>query len=218
MSALVSVTEIAPSPAEIGEELERVLSSSQFASSNRGASFLRYVVEKVLAGEGDKIKEVVIACDLYGRSSDYDPKVDSAVRVEATRIRAKLHKYYEGPGAKNPSRILIPKGTYVPGFSRAHIADLVPEPLAFPAIPARNAPAVCSPSFGEAAVRDGAGENRKAADPGVDLWVRDSPPEATCDLPRWSVEFVTRKLLQRLRQSWGVFAAGLAIAVMLWAA
>jgi TolB-like protein/Flp pilus assembly protein TadD len=38
------------------------------------------------------------------------------VRVEASRLRAKLREYYEGEGANDPVRIQIPKGSYVPLF------------------------------------------------------------------------------------------------------
>src|SRR5262245_59488854 len=103
---------------EVLQQLERILLDRRFASSERNAGFLRYVVNRTLAGRANEIKEVVIATELYGRSTDYDPKVDSIVRVEAPRLRSKLQSYYEQDGRQDPIRITIPRGTYVPQFER----------------------------------------------------------------------------------------------------
>lgn len=103
---------------EVMGQLERILADRRFASSKRNAGFLRYVVEKTLEGKAHEIKEVVIATDLYGRAANYDPKVDSLVRVEATRVRSKLQSYYQQSGRLDQVRITIPRGTYVPRFER----------------------------------------------------------------------------------------------------
>src|SRR6266545_3289645 len=109
-----------PEPAhdEVLAQLNRILADARFAASERNSRFLRYVVERTLAGKAAEIKEIVIATELYGRSGDYDPKADSIVRVEASRLRSKLHSYYTEQGAQDPIRITIPKGTYVPQFER----------------------------------------------------------------------------------------------------
>lgn len=103
---------------EVLQQLERILADKRFAAAERTAAFLRYVVEKTLAGFAAEIKELVIATDLYQRSSDYDPKIDSMVRVEATRLRSKLTNYYREQGSRDPVAITIPKGSYVPQFER----------------------------------------------------------------------------------------------------
>lgn len=130
----------APAPDAVRQELERILSDSRFAASERNTRFLRFVVERTLAGEANQIKEMVIAIELYNRSSDYDPKVDSIVRVEATRIRAKLQNYYDQQGAQNPVRITLPRGTYVPQFEAMMQPEPIaaPPPLPMPAIPVRR--------------------------------------------------------------------------------
>lgn len=107
------------SPLEIRSALERILESKRFSGSSRTAEFLRFVVERSLSGRAHEIKEVVIASELYGYTLDYDPRVHSMVRVEATRVRARLRDYYEQEGAADPIRVAIPKGTYVPQFERA---------------------------------------------------------------------------------------------------
>jgi len=116
---------IAEDTAAIREQLARILEGEQFRAARRSSQFLEAVVEKTLSGERDEIKETVLAMEVFDRSFDYDPKSDSIVRVEAARVRAKLDRYYESAGARDPIRIRIPKGAYVPEF----------EPVAQPARP-----------------------------------------------------------------------------------
>jgi TolB-like protein len=81
------------------------------------------VVEQSLAGEGDGLKEYSIGTSVFDRSDQYDPRVDSIVRVEAGRLRSKLDEYYRSEGAGDQIRILIPRGTYAPVFERRAIAS-----------------------------------------------------------------------------------------------
>ena len=85
-----------------------------FENSERLCRFLRFVVKKTLDGEAADIKEYLIALEVYGRGPSYDPKVDSIVRVEASRLRTKLREYYETDGRDDEVRIDLPKGSYVP--------------------------------------------------------------------------------------------------------
>ena len=116
-------------PDEVRCQLDRLLTNRRFAASERSATFLRYVVDRTLAGDGAGIKEVVIATEIYGRSADYDPKIDSVVRVEASRMRAKLKSYYSEEGLLDPVLITIPKGGYVPLFEARDHTQLEMEAL-----------------------------------------------------------------------------------------
>jgi tetratricopeptide (TPR) repeat protein len=109
---------VTPARDDILRQLEQILTNRRFASAERNANFLRYVVNAAIEGKRDELKEVVIAMEIYGRSTDYDPKIDSIVRVEATRLRSKLQSYYEHEGSEDPVRITVPKGSYVPCFER----------------------------------------------------------------------------------------------------
>ncbi len=77
----------------VREELARLLSSPQFQQTPRVSAFLRLAVEMALEGRSGEIKEYVIATEVYQRGVDFDPKLDSIVRVEATRLRARLDEY-----------------------------------------------------------------------------------------------------------------------------
>jgi tetratricopeptide (TPR) repeat protein len=96
-------------------QLQRILASSPFLNSRRASQFLRFVVDRTLAGE-DGIKEYLIGIEVFERSQDYDPKDDPVVRIEAGRLRKKLAEFYAGPGSDDPIVIELPKGGYVPVF------------------------------------------------------------------------------------------------------
>ena len=133
--------ELAPTREEVLEHLQAILADRRFASAERNAGFLKYVVQRALDGKADEIKETVIATEVYGRSTDYDPKADSIVRVEASRLRQKLRSYYESEGQSAPIRFLLPSGSYVPRFERVEkpavpqesTQVVLPESMALPA-------------------------------------------------------------------------------------
>jgi hypothetical protein len=107
-----------PSAQEIRAALERALASEAMRSSPQLAAFLRFVVEAVLEGNSDRIKGYVIAVEVLKRGAKFNPQIDPIVRVEATRLRRTLERYYASAGAEDPVVIALPRGTYVPTFTR----------------------------------------------------------------------------------------------------
>lgn len=105
-------------PQEIRTHLERILASRQFESAPRLSAFLRFVVETTIEGKAREIKESLIAVEVYGRPADYNPQIDSTVRVEAGRLRTRLQTWYGSEGANEKIRIELPKGRYIPVFHR----------------------------------------------------------------------------------------------------
>ncbi len=83
---------------------------------NRLVQLLDFVVASTLRGEASHLKETTIGVYVFGRSPDYDPKVDTIVRSQAWRLRAKLRKYYASEGAHDPVIVEVPTGHYVPAF------------------------------------------------------------------------------------------------------
>ena len=75
-------------------------------------------MERQLEGRESELKESTIGVEVYGRRPDYDPKLDSTVRNEVMRLRARLSKYYSTEGSQDPLVIELPKGGYVPGFQQ----------------------------------------------------------------------------------------------------
>src|ERR1043165_9073097 len=102
--------------AEVLRALDGVLASEMFRGSAKLGAFLRYVVEATLRGEQDRIKGYTIGVEALGREDDFDPQIDPIVRVEATRLRRTLDRYYAGPGANDPIVFELSRGSYVPAI------------------------------------------------------------------------------------------------------
>ncbi len=119
---MISDTTSPPTAVQVRAELQRILESRLFAPAKRLSRFLEYVVDAAL--EGAEVKESVIGVAVYGREPTYDPKTDSIVRAEASRLRAKLREYYESDGRASALRIELPKGGYQPAFQVLPEAEL----------------------------------------------------------------------------------------------
>jgi hypothetical protein len=118
------------STAEKEAQLERILHSRLLQGAENLRAFLRFVGERAIHQPDSQLKEYVIATEVLGRRSDYDPRVDSVVRVQAGRLRSKLLEYYATEGKDDKVLIDLPKGKYTPLFSSA--------PLGKPELPHSN--------------------------------------------------------------------------------
>lgn len=118
-----------PTREEKLSQLERIIKSKTFQGAEILKSFLRFVVSKSVEGLESELKEYTIATEVFGRKGDYDPRIDSLVRVQAARLRSKLEDYYSIEGKADLIRIHLPKGHYVPLFANAGVSD---EPVANP--------------------------------------------------------------------------------------
>ena len=119
-------------PAELEawrEELRTVLESRAFRQAPTLSHLLRYLCEKLFAGESSQIKEYSIGVELFRRGDSFDQETDSIVRVEVNRLRKRLADYYTGEGATHRLQITIPVGQYVPNF-----VSVAREPEPAPAI------------------------------------------------------------------------------------
>jgi TolB-like protein len=111
------------------QQLERVLESPGFARNERLSKFLRFVVEGHLHGKDHELKESVIAVEVFGRSTDFDSRLDPVVRTEAIRLRARLSDYYSKDGKTDVLVIEMPKGGYVPRFRELEQERQVAAPI-----------------------------------------------------------------------------------------
>ena len=68
-------------------ELEKILSARTLQASESLRAFLRFVCERTIQEPDGQLKEYVIATEVFKRRSDYDPRIDSVVRVQAGRHR-----------------------------------------------------------------------------------------------------------------------------------
>jgi serine/threonine-protein kinase len=97
----------------IRAQLDKMLACEKFSRGRLG-DFLRFVVEETLAGRESELKESVIGVAVFQRPSDYDPRIDPIVRVEARRLRARIRQYYAEEGIEDSIVIELPKGGYAP--------------------------------------------------------------------------------------------------------
>lgn len=94
------------------------MASEVFRSSPQLAAFLEFVGKAVLEGKAERIKSHTIGIEILRRPQDFDPQADPTVRIEATRLRRALDRYYSGPGQSDAVIISLPRGSYVPAFTR----------------------------------------------------------------------------------------------------
>ena len=106
----------------------QVAESETFAKAPVLRRFLQFLVERTLAGRTDEIKEYALGVDVFDRGTNFDPRTDTIVRVQARRLRAKLDEYYAGPGRDDRIVIELPKGSYVVGFRPAAVSPFASVP------------------------------------------------------------------------------------------
>src|SRR6185503_4607384 len=97
---------------ELQEQVDRIVHSEQFRSSEVLRRLLTFLMEKAVAGEADNLKEYVVAIDGLGKSPSYDPQHNSAVRIQMGRLRQRLAEYYRSTGKDDPILIDLPKGRF----------------------------------------------------------------------------------------------------------
>jgi len=93
-------------------QIERLLLSRTFETSEAHRRLLAYLAEKSLSGEADRLKEYAVGIDAFGKPANYDPQEDSIVRTHAGRLRFKLREYYEMEGKDDPISVELPKGGF----------------------------------------------------------------------------------------------------------
>ena len=123
-------------------EVELLLNSRTFPRTNNLGRFLNFICQKYFEGTTSEIKEYSIAVQALGRPTDFDPQLDTVVRVTAHNLRKRLELYYSTEGTDHSVHIYLPQGHYIPQFvhrealtttsrggnaSALHRADLTPE-------------------------------------------------------------------------------------------
>jgi hypothetical protein len=102
----------ATSPVDARAQVERILQSRIFRSSEVLCHLFAYLAEKSLDGTGDELKEYTIGLDALGKPASFDPRQESVVRMHTARMRQKLSEYYRTEGAHDPVIVDMPKGGF----------------------------------------------------------------------------------------------------------
>lgn len=110
-------------------QVQRILQSKAFRTSEVQRNLLSYLAEKSLAGAADSLKEYTVGLDVFGKPASYDPRQESTVRMHVGRLRQKLAEYYRTEGVDDPIVVDLPKGGFKVVFEPKAEAPL-PEPPA----------------------------------------------------------------------------------------
>jgi len=97
-------------------QIDRLTNSHPLHGSESLCKLLRYLAKHAIDHPGAPIKEFQIATEVFARSADFDPQLDSMVRVQAGRLRSKLAEYYGSDGVDDQIVVELPKGTYLLSF------------------------------------------------------------------------------------------------------
>ena len=119
-------TDLPMSADQIRVQLQWILASPAFRATEAQRAFLKFVVKRALVGKSGDIKGYTVATQVFGRQQDFDQATDPIVSIQANKLRRALEHYYLVSGKQDPIRIDIPKGTYVPSFTKRNAGSLAP--------------------------------------------------------------------------------------------
>src|SRR5579859_5286564 len=112
-SCYIDVTGVALTDrAQFQAEIEKLVASHALHGSESLCKLLRYLGKQALDHPGMPVKEYQIATEVFGRQTDFDPQLDSMVRVQAGRLRSKLAESYSSEGTNDATIVEVPKGSY----------------------------------------------------------------------------------------------------------
>src|SRR6516162_679406 len=111
-------------------QINRLVESKSFETSEVHRRLLQYLAEKSLTGEAERLKEYTIGIEAFSKPASYDPKHDSIVRLQVGRLRQKLAAYYQSESPGDPVLVSLPKGAFKLNFEACPAPDAngLPEP------------------------------------------------------------------------------------------
>lgn len=127
--------QVLPGASTLTEELDQLLASKTFSRSEQLKRLLVYLRDATVSTDPAVWSETSIGANAFGRR-DFNPKLDTIVRVEMRRLRQKLDEYYAGEGAESAVRLRFERNTY-----RPYVEPYVPPPVQLAPPPAAAPPA-----------------------------------------------------------------------------
>jgi hypothetical protein len=111
-------------------QIQRILQSKAFRTSEIHRNLLSYLAEKSLSGTSDGLKEYTVGLDVFAKPDSYDPRQESTVRMHVARLRQKLSEYYRTEGVDDPILVDLPKGGFKLTFEPREVrVEAVPLPV-----------------------------------------------------------------------------------------
>jgi len=120
------------------DQVEKIAHSNTLRKAESLCKLLRYLAKHSITQPDAPLKEYQIATEVFGRREDFDPQADSAIRVQAGRLRLKLLDYYNHEGACDPIVVEMPNGIYALSFHTREVPgpkpvpDLIESPAVLP--------------------------------------------------------------------------------------
>ncbi len=96
------------------------------------------MINEVLEGRVDQLKERTIGVSAFGRQPNYDTNEDTIVRASAMDVRKRLAQFYQEIGPDSEMRIELPSGSYVPEFCFRVLDGISTEERPEPAVAPRH--------------------------------------------------------------------------------
>jgi hypothetical protein len=93
-------------------QVDRIIHSEELRHSEVQRRLLKFLADKSVLGEADSLKEYIVAIDGLGKPSSYDPRQNSAVRIQVGRLRQSLAEYYRTEGKQDQFLVELPKGHF----------------------------------------------------------------------------------------------------------
>ena len=109
--------------AALTETLDQLLASRTFSRSEQLKHLLVYLRDATASTDPSVWSEISIGIHAFGRK-DFNPKLDSIVRVEMRRLRQKLDEYYAQEGSEFPLRLRFERNIY-----RPYVEPYIPPPV-----------------------------------------------------------------------------------------
>jgi hypothetical protein len=113
-------------------QIEKIVHSHTLRKAESLCKLLRYLGDHALTHPGVPLKEYQIATEVFGRPENFDPQADSAIRVQAGRLRLKLLDYYSHEGSGDTIVVEMPNGSYVLNFHDREAPSAAELPLQIP--------------------------------------------------------------------------------------
>lgn len=103
---------------EIRDYIDKIAASNVLGRSPRKLFLLEYLIKSELDGRGEALKAYSIGLDVFDKPNDFDPSIDSSVRVEIGRLRTAIALFEASDIAQSTLKVDIPVGTYRPLIRR----------------------------------------------------------------------------------------------------
>jgi hypothetical protein len=101
---------------------DRIKSELEISGFRHLEEILRCLLGYLWKNRDSTVSEYAIAVEALGRNPDFESKFDATVRVQISRLRRFLTKYYEAEGRQSTIRLIIPLGTH-----QIQIIEVIPE-------------------------------------------------------------------------------------------